>query len=434
MKRTLLATALVSSLIASTTSLAQDFNAINQSIDDEYVEAGDHLVIAIPAAGFLASWINDDWEGAKQLTLSLIAAQTITEVTKQTVGRFRPNSDLAGASYKSFPSGHAAGAFSGAAYLQTRYGAVWGLPAYAGATFVAASRVHGNRHYADDVLAGASIAFLVNQYFVSPYANEGVAFNVAPNKDGGMTFGLSISSKALEYDQGRTRGTGELKKENRHRFQLDVGFNTLDSVSHIDAGGQLDNSQLVDGHQPFSAVNYEYAFDDESSLEVEFMPNETRRYGVANNGLTVGDTTYKNGTDVYMAFKQWSLGASYLKHYQLNKALKLSGGLGVYGHFVEMEADHLRGGNYSKESCLELMPAVSAKAQYHLVGGLSAQASAQYQWAGGNNVTTTEAGLSYAINSDWEFGVKYTTSRNHWRSVDAKYYTDSVVMSFANRF
>ncbi|AIW16696.1 phosphatase PAP2 family protein [Vibrio tubiashii] len=434
MKRTLLAGAIVSSLLASTMSFAQDYNAINQSINDEYVEAGDDLVIAIPAAGFLASWINDDWEGAKQLTLSLIAAQTITEVTKQTVGRFRPNSDLAGASYKSFPSGHAAGAFSGAAYLQTRYGAAWGLPAYAGATFVAASRVHGNRHYADDVLAGASIAFLVNQYFVSPYANEGVAFNVAPNRDGGMVFGLSISNQALAYDQGRERGNGELKRRNRHRFQLDVGFNTLDSVAHIDADGQLDNSQLVDGHQPFSAVHYEYQIDEQSSLEVQFMPNETRRYGVANNNLSIGNTTYNDGTDVYMAFKQWSLGATYLKHYQVNEDLKLSGGLGMYGHLIEIEADHLRGGNYAKEKGYELMPAVSAKAQYHLVGGLSALASAQYQLAGGNNITTTEAGLSYAVNPDWEFGIKYTTSRSHWRSVDTKYYTDAVVLSFANRF
>lgn len=49
-------------------AMAAPYNAINESIDDGFVEAGDILVIAIPATGYLASWLYDDFEGAKQLT------------------------------------------------------------------------------------------------------------------------------------------------------------------------------------------------------------------------------------------------------------------------------------------------------------------------------------------------------------------------------
>ncbi|WP_047043292.1 phosphatase PAP2 family protein [Vibrio mexicanus] len=434
MKTKPFAIAALASALFSTFGHAQDFNAINQTVNDDYVVAGDYLAIGIPAAGFVAAWIHDDWEGAKQLTISGLGTQTITELTKKAIGRHRPNTNLGKISTKSFPSGHAAGAFSGAAFLQTRYGAAWGIPAYAGAAFVAASRVHGNRHHADDVLAGASIAFLVNQFVVSPYVNEGVAFNLTPNKDNGLTFGVSISNQALEYDQGRERGDGKLKQRSRHRFQFDMGFNTLDSVSQIDAHGQLQNSQLVDEHQPFAAVQYDYALDKESSFEINVAPNETRRYGIANNGLTIGDTTYEDGDKVYMAFKQWSLGASYLKHYQLTDQLKVSGGLGLYAHYLEVQSDKLQGGKHDKDNLLEIMPAGSIKAKYSIIGGLSALASAQYQWANKNSVTTTEVGLVYEVNPEWEFGIKYTTSRNQWRSINTKYDSDSVVMSFANRF
>ncbi|UPQ89519.1 phosphatase PAP2 family protein [Vibrio sinaloensis] len=433
MKKSILCSAILASLL-SVSAQAQDFNAINKSVDDDIVEAGDVLVIAIPATGLLASWIYDDFEGAKQLTFSVIAAQTITEITKNTVGRYRPNSDIAGASYKSFPSGHAAGAFSGAAFLHSRYGAAWGLPAYAGATFVAASRVHGNRHYADDVLAGASIGFLVNQFFVSPYTNDGVAFSAAPNGDGGLTLGVSISDKALQYDQGRERGTGALKKERRQRFQLDVGFNTTDSLRELGAQDLMPNSQLVDDHQPFSAVTYEYQLDDDSSFDIQLMPSETRRFGTASGNFSVDNKVYNDGSDVYIAFKQWSVGGSYYQHYQVNDDLKLSAGAGLYGYLVELEADYLRGGQYAKEGGIELMPSLTGKISYQLIGGLSAFATGQYQFAGSNNVSYAEAGLNYALNDEWDFGLKYATSRSDWRSVSAKYHSDSVVLSFANRF
>ena len=55
----------------------------------------------------------------------------------------------------SFPSGHATITMAGATVLQQHLGWKAAVPTYAIAAYVAASRVHDNRHYASDVVAGA---------------------------------------------------------------------------------------------------------------------------------------------------------------------------------------------------------------------------------------------------------------------------------------
>ncbi len=59
-------------------------------------------------------------------------------------------------------------AFAGAAFIDSRYGKTFGIPAYALAVFTGYSRVQSNWHYRDDVLAGASVGMLYAWNFVSP--------------------------------------------------------------------------------------------------------------------------------------------------------------------------------------------------------------------------------------------------------------------------
>ena len=73
----------------------------------------------------------------------------VVYVLKPIVDRQRPDGGS-----QSFPSGHSASAFAGAAFLQRRYGWSYGAPAYAVATFVAYSRVESKRHWTSDVIAG----------------------------------------------------------------------------------------------------------------------------------------------------------------------------------------------------------------------------------------------------------------------------------------
>jgi hypothetical protein len=81
-----------------------------------------------------------------------ITTQLITLGIKETVRRERP--DKSGGF--SFPSGHSSVTFASATVLQRHLG--WkAIPAYAVASYVAASRLHENRHFISDVVFGATV-------------------------------------------------------------------------------------------------------------------------------------------------------------------------------------------------------------------------------------------------------------------------------------
>jgi membrane-associated phospholipid phosphatase len=85
-----------------------------------------------------------------------------TTLLKETVQRERPN----GEDHLSFPSGHASNAFTLAAVAERHYGWKVGLPAYAVAGAVAVSRLQRNKHYLSDVMAGATLGYIVGRTVV----------------------------------------------------------------------------------------------------------------------------------------------------------------------------------------------------------------------------------------------------------------------------
>ena len=89
----------------------------------------------------------------------LVRAQLVntvfTQGLKLTVNRTRPDGEP-----WSFPSGHSSGTFANATVLQRHFGWKVGAPAYAFATYVAASRLQANRHFASDVIFGAAIGIV----------------------------------------------------------------------------------------------------------------------------------------------------------------------------------------------------------------------------------------------------------------------------------
>ncbi len=108
--------------------------------------------IALPATGLLVAALHHDRKGVLQLAESFGATMAVVYILKPTVDRTRPNGGS-----QSFPSGHSASAFSGAAFLQLRYGWAYGVPAYAFASYVGWSRVYAKEHWTSDVVAGAAL-------------------------------------------------------------------------------------------------------------------------------------------------------------------------------------------------------------------------------------------------------------------------------------
>ncbi len=97
--------------------------------------------------------IKKDEHGAYQAAGSLVATSVITEGLKAAFPKTRPD----GSDRKSFPSGHTSRSFSSAATIYNRYGASYGIPAFAVASLVGVARVQGNKHFWIDVAAGAAI-------------------------------------------------------------------------------------------------------------------------------------------------------------------------------------------------------------------------------------------------------------------------------------
>ncbi len=143
-------------------------NAQNKWIE----KSGDILQIAIPAAA-LGTSITDNSKDKPvvQFVKSYLLSLLVTHGLKRIINEKRPN----GGAY-SFPSGHTTSAFSGAAFLQKRYGWKIGAPAYLLASFVGFSRVYAHKHYTWDVAAGALIGIGSAYLFVKPQPKQKLSF------------------------------------------------------------------------------------------------------------------------------------------------------------------------------------------------------------------------------------------------------------------
>jgi len=115
----------------------------------------------------------------------------LTQGVKLAVARTRPDHGRF-----SFPSGHASATFATATVLQRRFGWKLGLPAYTLASYVSASRLQENRHYASDVIFGAALGIVAGRTVtigkssarldISPLVirgGGGVSFTRSPRSD-----------------------------------------------------------------------------------------------------------------------------------------------------------------------------------------------------------------------------------------------------------
>jgi membrane-associated phospholipid phosphatase len=114
------------------------------------------------------------------LSQAVIVNGVYTQVLKYTVRRNRPDKS----NRLSFPSGHASNAFTGATVISRHYPAAT-IPAYAVATFIAASRMAANKHHLSDVVAGAGLGFGIGRVVVRRNGRPPEAGKVDP---GGMAF------------------------------------------------------------------------------------------------------------------------------------------------------------------------------------------------------------------------------------------------------
>lgn len=145
-------------------------------------DTGDVLQIALPLSAAAMTLIKKDYKGTKKLIFSYGTTLAVTHSLKTIVNKQRPEGRNA---YNSFPSGHTSSAFSGASFIQRRYGWKYGAPAYVLATLVAVSRTESPDGYHDgwDVLAGAAIGISSTYLFTKPLQKEKMDLSLSAGKD-----------------------------------------------------------------------------------------------------------------------------------------------------------------------------------------------------------------------------------------------------------
>jgi hypothetical protein len=120
------------------------------------------IIGSISCVVFGVSRSSDDRK-FRSFSYSLIQGAIMSSVSVQSLkvgfGRLRPN----GESHRAFPSGHAADSVMFATVLDQHYGWKAGIPAYAVAVYVAATRLEERKHHLTDVAAGAAIGYLIGK-------------------------------------------------------------------------------------------------------------------------------------------------------------------------------------------------------------------------------------------------------------------------------
>ena len=134
------------------------------------------LAVGLPAYAAAVSYFKGDELGLTQLVQSEAVTVGVVEALKLSVHKTRPD----GSDNQSFPSMHAAVAFSAAQYLQMKGGWEYGVPAYALASYVSFARVEGKKHYWNDVFVGGAIGALASYSLTDSSTGNRLAMSWVP--------------------------------------------------------------------------------------------------------------------------------------------------------------------------------------------------------------------------------------------------------------
>jgi len=141
--------------------------------------------------------------GMDEIEATLLA-EGVAQGLKAAVRRERPvQTDGNQSTTYSFPSGHATVTFAAATVLQQHLGYKAGIPTYLIASYVAMSRLHDNRHYASDVVFGATLGIVIGRS-VTWHGRNFYASPMFLHDGGGVQLALANRSATHAVSDGRS--------------------------------------------------------------------------------------------------------------------------------------------------------------------------------------------------------------------------------------
>jgi membrane-associated phospholipid phosphatase len=313
--------------------------AVVRSSDDAIEKAGDFFRIALPAIAFGSTFFIGapdssmwDREGTKQAVYSIGTTLVITYILKESAKKLRPNQTAR----NSFPSGHSSAAFSGAAFIGERYGWKWGIPAYSAAIFTAYSRVRSDWHFADDVLAGASIAMMSTWAWVTPHHSLKVLPIII---DDGL--GLNVTLKSGESVEN---SIGGFRPNYRYTFAFGpayLGINEVTAPSKTGTTFDLADFEKRDDPTTTAAVSLAKFLDKRNEIVFYYSPFESRDNGTFSEPVSFAGKVFPADSVIHSS---WGLHDIRIRWSNtvlssLSWGINLGAGLLFQHLIVELETD-----------------------------------------------------------------------------------------------
>ncbi len=348
----------------------------------DVVQFGHDVYRAIPAVGYVTSLAARDYRGFAYLGIHDVTSSAVTKFLKTEIGQQRPGNQAD----TSFPSGHTSGSFLGAAFLQQRYGARWGVPAYVSALLVGWSRVYGNLHYVNDIVGGASISMMSAWAIVPPYEPE------------------------------RLERWRDLERERPFRYEWELTLNDVDNnlvQAPLGTGDTFQSPLDRNANEPWanSRATLEYRVDDDTSIHGMFSPWEIRSFGRFTQPTEFAGVLFPADEDLRVAHLMWTFGAQYRKALVANERLVTHWGLGVAGQYTEEEvfvvdpAQPEQRGLAARTDASALYGVVHCDVDVKLFWKLHLEAEADVGIASDNRFVDSRVGLEARLNPKWDIAV-----------------------------
>jgi len=155
------------------------FNLAHAQTKSAWDRGSSLLALGLPALALGSTLQKADTTGTEQLALSVGTAYLSSLVLKGFVSSERPDHS----DNQSFPSGHAAIAFSAVSFLEDRYPEnfqTYKYYLYGAATLTALSRVKADKHRWSDVVAGGALGWVSAKIWTRPQYGGQVSLQSKP--------------------------------------------------------------------------------------------------------------------------------------------------------------------------------------------------------------------------------------------------------------